>query len=134
MDLGGLKGRIAEALVESILRRAGYQVSRLGRESQVHRLIKVGADEFLPDFLVWKPVSGDAMDRHLHRLLTVEVKYRANLIEFLRRHAPAVLAEIKEQWPADLHEVPALDVYPTTVREYEALVRQIFPLLASYAP
>lgn len=33
MDLSNLKGRIAEALVESIFRQAGYTVSRLGRES-----------------------------------------------------------------------------------------------------
>ena len=57
-----LKGRIAEAFVESIFRRAGYTVSRVGRESQVHRLVKLGADEFLPDFLVRKRVARGTTD------------------------------------------------------------------------
>jgi len=29
----------------------------------------------------------------------------------------------------DLHAIPGLDIYETTVREYESLVRQIFPLV-----
>jgi hypothetical protein len=56
MDVNDLKGRVAEALVESIFRRASYRVARVGRESQVHGLVKIGAGEFAPDFLVWKQV------------------------------------------------------------------------------
>lgn len=52
-----LKGRIAEAFVEAIFQRAGYSVSRVGRESQVQRLVKIGTDEFLPDFLIRKRFS-----------------------------------------------------------------------------
>ncbi len=37
MDLGKLKGRIGEALVENIFHLAGYRVARLGRESDVQR-------------------------------------------------------------------------------------------------
>jgi hypothetical protein len=33
VNIDRLKGRLAEALVESIFRRADYQVPRLGRES-----------------------------------------------------------------------------------------------------
>ena len=36
MDVNDLKGRMAEALVESIFRRAGYRVAQVGRESHVH--------------------------------------------------------------------------------------------------
>ena len=37
-----LKGRVAEAFVETIFRRAGYTVSRIGRESQGQRLREGG--------------------------------------------------------------------------------------------
>jgi hypothetical protein len=99
VDFGTLKGRIAEALAESIFRQAGYSVSRVGRESQVHRLVKIGSDEFTPDFLVWKPVTSANAASDLHRLLTVEVKYRANLAEFLRRDAMELFGDAKRAWP-----------------------------------
>lgn len=167
MDTNPLKGRMAEALVESIFRRAGYQVARLGRESQVQRLVKLGADEFSPDFLLWKPINGMDSERPLHRLLTVEVKYRVNLADYLRREGDAFLSKVKEQWPNlyfvavtdnpgdgqscfqaidlcryekgsevvthDLHQLPELDIFRSTVQEYEGLVKQIFPLLSSHA-
>jgi hypothetical protein len=100
VDVNALKGRVAEALVESIFRQAGYTVSRLGREAQVQRLVKVGADEFSPDFLVWKPVASSDCASGLHHLLTVEVKYRSNLAEFLRRDAPELFGEAKRAWPS----------------------------------
>ena len=99
MDINALKGRIAEALVESIFRQAGYTVSRLGRESQVQRLVKLGGDEFAPDFLVWKSVASSGAAHDLHQLLTVEVKYRANLVEFLRRDAAELFEDAKRAWP-----------------------------------
>lgn len=108
IDLDAIKGRFAEALVEGIFRRAGYQVSRLGRESHVERLIKIGPDEFLPDFLVWKPVEGIESERPLFRVLTVEVKYRANLGEFLKRDGKRVFSTLQEQWP-DLYVVFVTD-------------------------
>jgi len=92
-----LKGRIAEALVESIFRQHGYKVSRLGRESQVRRLTKVNCDEFLPDFLVWKVAKGASLDRH--RMLNIEAKYRANLRSFLQRHGVDVLSRAQQRWP-----------------------------------
>jgi len=93
-----LKGRIAEALVESIFRQHGYKVSRLGRESQVRRLTKVNCDEFLPDFLVWKVAKGAASDRH--RMLKIEAKYRANLSDFLQRYGVDMLSRARHRWPA----------------------------------
>lgn len=162
-EIEGLKGRVAEALVEAIFQRAGFRVTRVGRESQFHRLVKVGADEFLPDFLLRRPAGETSTGRPLHRLIPVEVKYRASVEEFLGRHGDELRARVGEQWPelcvvlvtdhpapgrscfqvldlattrpgapfvsVDLHEVVELDIYPTTVREYEGLVRQIFPLL-----
>jgi hypothetical protein len=168
-DFTPLKGRIGAAFVENILRRAGYQVSRLGRDSQTQRLLKIGDDEFLPDFLVWKKLNGRPdSERFLHRLLMIEVKYQASLGEYLRRDADAVFSQVKEQWPelhfvfvtdnpeparscfqvvdlleyrpdhpiqtVDLHRLRMLDIYPSTVAEYETLVRQIFSLLGAQAP
>ena len=65
MDSAALKGRIAEAFVENILRRAGYRVSRVGRETQTQRLLKINDDEFLPDFLAWKAVPSPGLERRL---------------------------------------------------------------------
>lgn len=98
MDVSGLKGRLGEALVESILRESGYKVCRLGRESQVQQMLKTGAGEFLPDFLIWKPVDQSRDGMPLHRLLSVEVKYRWNVEEYLRRFGDELIARVGEQW------------------------------------
>lgn len=92
-----LKGRIAEALVESIFRQHGYKVSRLGRQSQVQRLIKLNCDEFLPDFLVWKVAKGASSDRH--RMLNIEATYHANLSDFLQRNGVDMLSQAQQRWP-----------------------------------
>ncbi len=98
-EIESLKGRIAEAFVESIFRRAGYRVSRAGRERQFQRLVKIGTDEFLPDFLLHKPAGATPAGRPLHRLIPVEVKYRASVEDFLRSHGDELLARLGEQWP-----------------------------------
>jgi hypothetical protein len=169
MDVNDLKGRMAEALVESIFRRAGYRVARVGRESHVHELVKVGRGDFSPDFLVWKqvPSNGAAEPVLLHRLLALEVKYRSNLPEFVRTRIDSLVAQVGDQWPelycilvtdkpedgrscfqvldlknhtpgriaavANLHEISTLDIFKTTVQEYEGLVKDIFALLNAYA-
>jgi hypothetical protein len=46
-DLSGIKGRIAEALVESIFTRAKYKMARFRRESDLRGILKVGRDEDL---------------------------------------------------------------------------------------
>jgi hypothetical protein len=139
----------------------------VGRESQVQGLVKVGASEFAPDFLVWKHIVGNGSERHLHRLLPVEVKYRSNLDDFARKEIQQILSGARDEWPdlycvvvtdnpdadrscfqivgvrdfcseagnpvlRDLHEFRDLEIFPTTVKEYEGLVRQIFPLLNAY--
>jgi hypothetical protein len=98
-EIETLKGRIAEAFVEAIFRRAGYRVSRSGRESQFQRMVKVGHDSFLPDFLLHKPAGQTPTGRPLHRLIPVEVKYRASVEEFLRAHGDDLLAQVGSQWP-----------------------------------
>ncbi|HEY7139114.1 MAG TPA: hypothetical protein VIE44_03370 [Methylomirabilota bacterium] len=98
-EIETLKGRIAEAFVEAIFRRAGYRVSRSGRESQFHRMIKVGPDAFIPDFLLHKPAGETPAGRPVHRRIPVEVKYRASVEEFLRDHGDDLLAPVSVQWP-----------------------------------
>ena len=162
-EIESLKGRIAEAFVESIFRRAGYRVSRAGRESPSSQPVKLGADEFLPDFYLHKPAGETPAGRTRHRLIPIEVRYEARVEDFLGSHDDALAAALRAHWPelclvfvtdhpatgrscfqvlemaavrqgtplgtVDLHYVHDFDIYLTTAQEYEALVRQIFPLL-----
>ena len=116
-----------------------------------------------PDFLPWR----QAGEPNLHRLLAVEVKYRANLSRFQSDDMESLVEQVRPQWPelycvvvtdtpdvgrscfqaftlrasgagapvalVDLHEFPELDIYPTTVAEYEGLVRATFALLNDMA-
>jgi len=166
--LRSLKGRIGEAFVESILRRAGYKVSRIGRENQVQQMLRTGISEFLPDFLIWKQVDRLGGVPSLNRVLSVEVKYRHDIPEFLQRYGGEFLLDVVEQWPdlyvivvtddpeptrscfqvvdlrgyrpddplttADLHDLPILDIYRSTVEEYEGLVKQVFSELSRKPP
>lgn len=97
--LSTLKGRIGEAFVETVLRQAFYKVSRLGRESQLQHMFKIRRSEFLPDFLVWKGVGTSPEGAPLHRILCVEVKYRANIQDYLRQYGAELLSNIGEDWP-----------------------------------
>lgn len=160
MDVNCLKGRFAEAFVESIFRRAGYHVARAGRESQVQGLMRRGAAEFTPDFLLWRKAG----EPNLHRLLAVEVKYRSSVSRFLADEVTQLAERVRDQWPdlycvvvtdtpedgrscfqgfslrdqadgngvielVDLHRLSELDIFATTVSEYEGLVRATFGLL-----
>src|SRR5207249_1295339 len=100
-----LKGRVAEALVESIFRDAHYYVARTGRESSVIRLPRKDSDD-LPDFLVWRPAENLGLD--LHQLFMVEVKYRSDLADFFRFGGAEKLANAKQRWP-DLYFVFVTD-------------------------
>lgn len=162
-EIDALKGRVAEALVEAILRRAGHRIFPAGREPHAPGPVRVGPDEFRPDFLVDRRRGESQAGAPPFRLLPVDVSYHASIEAFLGRHGDELLVRVRERWPAlclvlvtdqpapgraclqaldvgaarpgaplaavDLHEVPELDIYPTTVREYEGLVRQVFPLL-----
>ena len=139
--------------------RAGYAVSRIGRESQIPRLLKHGKDEFLPDFMIRRAVERPGSDRPLHAMIPIEVKYRYDVAGFWRREAAAFF-EAARQWPdlwlvlvtdrpaegrgcfqvvrgaddtatetIDLENVARLDVYPATVAEYAYLTQKLFALL-----
>ncbi len=101
VDIRGLKGRIGEAFVEAILRRANYFVARVGRETHVPRVMKAGPDAYMPDFLAWREehVASARGDKPLFSVLAVEVKYRADPEEFSPRRAAKLLADAHEHWP-----------------------------------
>jgi hypothetical protein len=160
-DINRLKGRMSEALVEGIFKRAQYMVARVARETQVSALMRTGLR--VPDFVVWKALDEPSLGHRSYRLLAIEVRYCPRLEDHLRGEAPARSPEVALQWPelyeilvtdrpdpgrscfqavqvsmlppgpapVDLHQVPGLDIFRRTVEEYEGLVREVFPLLGS---
>jgi hypothetical protein len=154
MDLLEAKGRIAEALVESIFRRARYDVAPFKTDQS---LLRLGREDFCPAFRVSQTVNGEA------RSYLVAVKYRASAEQFIsvenqrgersifqmmRRHWPtlcfvlvterpepgrscfqAVLFETMrpgESRTVDLVQVKDFDLFPHNVEDHEELVRRIF--------
>ena len=103
-----LKGRMAEALVEAVFKRARYTVARVGRETQMPALVRTGRTEFMPDFVVWRALDEPSLGHHSYRLLAIEVKYRADLEDYLRRDSPSRSAEVAQQWP-ELYEIIVTD-------------------------
>jgi len=101
-EIESLKGRIAEAFVESIFRRAGYRVSRAGRESPSSQPVKLGGDEFLPDFYLHKPAGETPAGRTRHRLIPIEVRYEARVEDFLGSHDDALAAALRAHWPSSV--------------------------------
>jgi hypothetical protein len=107
-QINHLKGRMAEALVEAIFRRAWYTVARVGRETQMPALMRAGRTEFMPDFVVWRALDEPSLGHHPYRLLAIEVKYRADLADYLRRASPSRSPEVARQWP-ELYEIIVTD-------------------------
>jgi hypothetical protein len=103
-----LKGRMAEALVEAVFKRAGYTVARVGRETQMPALVRTGPAEFMPDFVVWRALDEPSLGHHSYRLLAIEVKYRADLDGYLRRDSRSRTALVAQQWP-QLYEILVTD-------------------------
>jgi hypothetical protein len=101
-----LKGRMAEALVEGIFKRAQYTVARVGHETQMPSLMRSGRPDFVPDFVVWRALDEPSLGHHSYRLLAVEVKYRADLERYLRAESRS--PEVAQQWP-ELYEIIVTD-------------------------
>ena len=105
-DINLLKGRMAEALVEGIFKRAQYMVARVARETQVSALMRTGQN--VPDFVVWKALDEPSLGHRSYLLLAIEVKYCANLDDHLRLETPARSPEVALQWP-ELYEILVTD-------------------------
>ena len=103
-----LKGRMAEALVEGIFKRAQYTVARVGRETHMPSLMRSGRMEFVPDFVVWRVLDEPSLGHHSYRLLALEVKYRSDLEGYLRRDSRSRSPEVARQWP-ELYEIIVTD-------------------------
>jgi hypothetical protein len=161
MDLLEAKSRIAEALVESIFRRARYDVLPFRGEQPP---LRFGREDFSPNFHAVMP--GENGRRHE---LLVEVKYRPSIEQFIsvenQRGERSVFLMARRQWPAlyfvlvtdrpepgrscfqaiafgelragqpfrtvDIDQLSELNIFRNNVEDHEELVRRIMDLLTS---
>jgi hypothetical protein len=159
MDLLEAKGRIAEALVESIFRRARYDVAPYKTDQA---LLRFGREDFSPAFRVSQPVDGE------ERTYLIAVKYRASAEQFIsvenqrgdrsifqmmRRHWPTLCFVLVTERPeagrscfqavpfetmrpgesrtVDLIQVKDFELFPHNLEDHEELARRIFGSLNS---
>jgi hypothetical protein len=155
VDIYETKSRIAEAFVESIFRRAGYQLRAFPGD---HATLRIGHEDFSPDY--------EATSDNGRPTLLLEVKYRTSIEQFLtlesQRRAASIFDLARRQWPAlhfvlvtdrpergrscfqavtppqvgsgtvsavDLVDLPDLAIYPRNVEDHERLLLSIFELL-----
>jgi hypothetical protein len=161
MDLLDAKSRIAEALVESIFRRARCHIHAFGAE---HSPLRVGREDFSPDFVAALGANGGPGLEIL-----VEVKYRPSIEQFVsvenQRGERSVFELARRQWPnlyfvlvserptpgrscfqavpihdltpggpfrtVDLDQLEELRIFRANLEDHEILVRRIFTLLAA---
>jgi hypothetical protein len=158
MDLVEARTRIAEALVESIFRRAQYQLEPFRAE----QALRWGREDFSPNFR-----ASRTRDDGTTTEVLVEVKYRPSIEQFLsveaQRGDRSVFVLARRQWPAlyfilvsdrpapgrscfqilpvarytpgeafrtiDLDEAKELEIFRLNVEDHEKLTRRIFSLL-----
>lgn len=105
MDILEAKTRVAEALVESIFRRARYEVVPFRRSAS--QGLRVGRDDFSPDFRVRLAEAESAKKEFL-----IEVKYHPSIEQYLsvesQRGERSLFGLARRQWP-DLHFVLVTD-------------------------
>jgi hypothetical protein len=161
MDLLEAKSRIAEALVESIFRRARYEITPFRGSASP---LRFGREDFSPDFRVTQ-ANTDGTDRDF----LLEVKYRPSVEQFIsvenQRGERSIFLLARRQWPllyfvmvterpepgrscfqavafetlrsgepfrtVDLTEVKEFGLFPHNVEDHEELVRRIFALLTA---
>jgi hypothetical protein len=161
MDLLEAKSRIAAALVESIFRRARFEVRAFQSEQPP---LRFGREDFSPDFRACLPGENGRSPE-----LLVEVKYRPSIEQFVsvenQRGDRSVFLMARRQWPAlcfvlvsdrpepgrscfqalpfdrltagepfrtvDLAQLKELRIFPHNVTDHEELVRRIMGLLTS---
>jgi hypothetical protein len=96
MDLLEVKSRVAEALVESIFRRARFEVGPFQRLEALP--LRLGREDFSPNFAVRR----EGVNGHEQRAL-VEVKYRSAVDQFMsvenQRGERSVFLTARRHWP-----------------------------------
>ena len=154
MDLSEAKGRIAEALVESMFRRARYDVAPYKTDQA---LLRFGREDFSPSFRVAQLVDGE------ERAYLIAVKYRPSAEQFIsvenqrgdrsifqmmRRHWPTLCFVLVTERPepgrscfqavpfetmkpgesrtVDLVQIKDFGLFPHNVEDHEELTRRIF--------
>jgi hypothetical protein len=161
MDLLEVKSRIAEALVESMFRRARYEVVPYRASASP---LRMGREDFSPDFRLTQ-AEADGGERDF----LVEVKYRPSVEQFIsvenQRGDRSIFLLARRQWPSlyfvlvterpepgrscfqavvfetlrtgepfrtvDLAEVKEFGLFAHNVEDHEELVRRIFALLTA---
>jgi hypothetical protein len=97
MDLLEVKSRVAEALVESIFRRARYAVEPY-RHDEAHPL-RLGREDFSPDF----GIRGGPVQNGSEPHALIEVKYRSSVEQYVavenQRGDRSVFTTARRQWP-----------------------------------
>jgi hypothetical protein len=97
MDLLEAKSRIAEALAESIFRRARYRIDSFPARQMP---LRFGREDFSPDFVA--TLDDDALVGE--RVVHVEVKYRPSIPQFIsvenQRGDRSVFLMMRRQWPS----------------------------------
>src|SRR5438309_4963776 len=159
MDLLEVKSRIAEALVESIFRRARYQIRPFRNNTSP---LRFGREDFSPDFRVSSEAEAENGGEFL-----VEVKYRPSADQFVsvenQRGERSIFHMARRQWPnlyfilvtdrpeagrscfqaiafgalrpgepfqtVDLVELKELRIFQHNIEDHEELIRRIFSLL-----
>lgn len=159
MDLLEIKSRIAEALVESIFRRARWEVRPFKGDPLP---LRFGRENFSPDFWVAQKPGDGPEQQHL-----IEVKYRPSIEQFIsvenqrgersvfflaHRHWPALYFVLVTERPeagrscfqvlpftalkagdlrtVDLAHLEEFRLFPNNIDDHEQLARSIFGLLA----
>ena len=161
MDLLEVKSRIAGALVESIFRRARYDVHPYRAQPT---LLRFGREDFAPNFRATLSAENGGSPE-----LLVEVKYRPSVEQFIsvenQRGERSLVLLARRQWPTlyfvlvserpepdrscfqaipfgdlrpgepfrtvDLDQLKELGIFRNNVEDHEELVRRIFALLAA---
>ena len=158
VDLFDAKSRVAKALVESIFRRARYEVHPMRAESVPMR---IGGEDISPDFSVTR-------NNGTSEALLLAVWYRTSVQQFVavetQRAERSTFALARRQWPtlrfvlvtdrpepgrscfqallaeqaftgtpirtADLVDASDLEIFSNNVTDHEQLLRRILRLLA----
>ena len=164
MDLLEVKSRIAEALVESIFRRARYQIQPFRNQTAP---LRFGREDFSPDFRVTPEADSTNEGEFL-----IEVKYRPSAYQFVsvenQRGERSIFYMARRQWPnlyfilvtdrpesgrscfqaiafgsmragepfrtVDLVELKELRIFQQNIEDHEELIRRIFSLLTGAQP